>query len=319
MTIKNILILTQIKGIGPVFFKKHRAEMLYTDDITIFIKDTSSESSLSIQQLAKRADEIIHQCKLLGIQIISYLSDEYPALLLEINDPPPILYLKGNISLLQKKTIAIIGTRRSTCLGNSIAARVGEYFSDEFAICNGLVDGIDEHSVFVEGKARTNTIGILSGGLDYEYTCSKMLSGKIQSVLSSGGLIISELPPAQKEDKYSASKSSRIQAGLARGIILVQSKINGGSKFALGTFALLPRALGVIHFPTAKEYQEEHFEANRLIVQEQRKGIAVIIKKSKEKIQLGSIITITNKADYELFKKALIKSGETKCIPNLLF
>ncbi len=319
MTIRNILILMQVKGIGPAFFKKNRAKLLHTNDIITFIRDNLSESSLSLQQLGEKADEIINRCQLLGIQIVSYLSDDYPPMLLEINDPPPIIYLKGNTSLLHKAIIAIIGTRKSTFLGNSIASRVGEYFADEYAICNGLVEGIDEHSVFCEGVARKNTIGILSGGLNFEFTCSNKLSQKAQSVLSTGGLIISEFPPDKKEDQYSAAKSSRLQAGLSQGIILIQSKIDGGSKYALTTFSQLPRTLGIIHYPSASEYQEDDFEANRLIVQEQRKGIADITKKKIERIQLNSIITITNKSDYELFKVSMVNSNNKDQTSRLLF
>lgn len=70
---------------------------------------------------------------------------------------------------------------------------------------------------------------------------------------------------------YSGSKASRIQAGLSHGLILVQSKIDGGSKYTLAKFAKLGRPIGVIHFPSSAEYQSESFGANRLDYRE-RKG-----------------------------------------------
>lgn len=93
-------------------------------------------------------------------------------MLLEINDPPAVLYIKGNETLLNK-VIAIIGTRHSTPLGNKIAERLGEHFSQEYSICNGLVEGIDEHSIYFNGKITSKAIGIISRGLNYAQTCSK--------------------------------------------------------------------------------------------------------------------------------------------------
>lgn len=301
MELKNIIILTQVKGIGPAFFKKNRSRLMHNNDCTAFIKEVNEEALTEYQTYEDFAESVLADCKSLGIRPISCLSPEYPRLLLEISDPPAVLYTKGNEMLLNK-VIAIIGTRHSTPLGNKIAERLGEHFSQEYAICNGLVEGIDEHSVYYNGKITPKAIGIISGGLNYSQTCSKTHAKIIDDVLNAGGLIISEYPPQQPEDKYSGSKASRIQAALSMGLILVQSGLDGGSKYTLATFAKLPRVLGVIHFPSSEEYQSEKFEANRAIIAEQKDGIAKFVGlKTTKKIELSSIITIQGKADYSVF------------------
>lgn len=83
-------------------------------------------------------------------------------------------------------------------MGNRIAERLGGYFSQRFAICNGLVEGIDEHSIYVNGKVVPNAIGIISGGLCYKSTCSQNHIRVVEDVLKAGGLIISEYPPTKK-------------------------------------------------------------------------------------------------------------------------
>ena len=310
MNVKNILILTQIKGIGPVFFKKNRDKLMNNEDVISFIANINPEAMSSISLYEKIAEDIINKCNIFDIKIISFLSKDYPPYLLEINDPPPILYMKGNLSLIQN-AIAIIGTRNSTPLGNSIAERLGLYFSQHFAICNGLVEGIDEHSIYSNGKILKNVVGVISGGLDYNTTCSKKHAKIIDDVLAAGGLIISEFPPQQLEDRYSGSKASRIQAGLSKGLILVQSKIDGGSKYTLSTFAKLNRTVGVIHYPMSEEYNTEVFSANRLIVNENIIGILKIIElKTSKKILLQSIITIQDKNDYEIFKDKILKPNQ---------
>lgn len=305
MELKEIIILTQVKGIGPAFFKKNRSKLMHCDDCTNFIREVNKEALTEYEVYEKVAESVLADCYSLGIKPISCLSPDYPRLLLEINDPPAVLYIKGNETLLNK-VIAIIGTRHSTPLGNKIAERLGEHFSQQYAICNGLVEGIDEHSIYYNGQVTSKAIGILSGGLNYTQTCSKAHAKVVDDVLKAGGLIISEYPPQQAEDRYSGSKASRIQAALSQGLILVQSGIEGGSKYTLATFAKLPRTLGVIHFPSSKEYQSDKFEANRVIISEQKKGLAKFVGlKTTKKIELSSIIPIQGKADYDTFSLKL--------------
>lgn len=305
MELKEILVLSQVKGIGPAFFKKNRSRLMCCDDCTIFIKEVNEEALSEYEIYERNADNILADCNSLGIKPISCLSQEYPRLLLEISDPPAVLYIKGNEALLNK-VIAIIGTRHSTPLGNMIAERIGEHFSKDYAICNGLVEGIDEHSVYYNGKITSKAIGIISGGLNYTQTCSKAHAKVIEDVLNASGLIISEYPPQHPEDKYSGSKASRIQAALSQGLILVQSGIDGGSKYTLSTFSKLPRVLGVIHFPSSEEYQSEKFEANRVIISEQKEGVAKFIGfKTTKKIELSSIIPIQGKVDYGIFSSKI--------------
>jgi DNA processing protein len=230
--------------------------------------------------------------------MVSIIDAEYPSQLKEIGDPPSVLFIKGNLSLLNH-VIAIIGTRHSSELGNKIAERVGSYFADYFSICNGLVEGIDEHSIYVGSKVLSNVVGIISGGLCYNETCSSHHIQVINDVLEAGGLIISEYYPRQKEDMYSGSKASRIQAGLSHGLILVQSKIDGGSKYTLAKFAKLGRPIGVIHFPSSAEYQSESFGANRLIAEKGKDGLAQMIGlKKTSSINIGPLIVLSNKDDY---------------------
>ncbi|MCQ2305112.1 MAG: DNA-protecting protein DprA [Bacteroidales bacterium] len=305
MELKDIIILTQVKGIGPAFFKKNRSRLIYSDDCKSFIKEVNEDALSEYSVYENFAEKVLSDCDSFGIKPISCLSSEYPRLLLEINDPPAVLFIKGNETLLNK-VVAIIGTRHSTPLGDIIAERLGEHFSQEYAICNGLVEGIDEHSVYYNGKITPKAIGIISGGLNYTKTCSKAHAKIIDDVLNAGGLIVSEYPPQQLEDKYSGSKASRIQAALSQGLILVQSGINGGSKYTLATFSKLPRVLGVIHFPSSEEYQSEEFEANRVIISEQKEGVAKFVGlKTTKKIELSYIVPIQGKADYDKFSSKI--------------
>lgn len=309
MDVRNIIALSMVKGIGSAFIKRNISRIASDIDCKSLIREYKPEQEDYIQHYLFEADKIINDCELAGIEIISILSSDYPKLLKEISDPPCVLYVKGNKNLLQK-CIAIIGTRNSSSLGNKIAEKLGSFFSKEYSICNGLVEGIDEHSIYVNGVIIHNVIGIISGGLCYKETCTKKHASIIDDVLNGGGLIITEYPPHVKEDKYSGSKASRIQAGLSQGLILVQSNVDGGSKYTISSFSKLGRHLGIIHFPSSKEYNNENFSANILIANKKIEGIAEMIEiKNVAKINIKSITIIQSKNDYASFVKKMKESN----------
>ena len=310
MDIKNLLALSMIKGIGPAFVKRNLNRIKSGIDCSSIIKEYKPDQSGNISVYLNEAEKIISDCDENGIEIVSILSPNYPSKLKEISDPPCILFIKGNKSLLNK-CIAIIGTRHSTDLGNKIAEKLGSYFSKEYAICNGLVEGIDEHSIYINGQILPNVVGIISGGLCYEETCSINRTKVIKEVLNSGGLIISEYFPHAKEDQFSGSKASRIQAGLSNGLILVQSSVEGGSKYTLASYAKLGRALGVIHYPSSKEYNSDTFGANRLIVEHKNVGIAKMINlKTVSKLNIKSITVLQSKDDYKSFVQEISANNQ---------
>lgn len=308
MDIKNILTLLQVKKIGPAFVKKNLIRVKSDYSCMKIVQEVNSDEINKLEQYAKVSDEIIKDCKLYDIDIISIFDSDYPQKLKEISDPPSVLYVKGNHSLLHNM-IAVIGTRHSSNLGNKIAERVGLYFSNRFAICNGLVEGIDEHSIYHDDKILNNVVGVISGGLCYKETCSAAHVKVIDDVLKAGGLIISEYAPKQKENMFSGSKASRIQAGLSKALILVQSKVDGGSKYTLKVFSKLGRPIGIIHFPTSEEYNSEVFGANRLIVEKKIEGLAKMLEINKaSSLGVGNIIPLANKADYDILINEIVST-----------
>ena len=309
MDIKNLLILSMVRNIGPAFIKKNRLRLSQIASCDEIVNEIKPEESANLSHYGIVADEIISDCKANDIKMLSILDEIYPSQLAEIGDPPSVLFLKGDESLLDH-VIAIIGTRHSTELGNKIAERVGAYFSNKYSICNGLVEGIDEHSIYYNGHVTKNVVGIISGGLLYKETCSSNHIRVIDDVINAGGLIISEFYPRQKEDKYSGSKASRIQAGLSHGLILVQSAVDGGSKYTLAKYAKLGRPIGIIHYPSSEEYNTDVFGANRLIVEKGKDGLAQMIDlKKTSSLNVGNIIPLSGKEDYDKLYKELENRG----------
>ena len=304
---ENIIALANIKGIGASFMKQHiNLISLYKANLEMPVSLSNKIDAIDLHTNILKAREIISDCAANGIKIISYLDADYPKLLLDIKDPPPVLYAKGNLALLDK-AIAIIGTRNSTDLGNKIAQKVGNYFSNQWAICNGLVEGIDKNSILNEDAVYSNVIGVISGGLHFEITSSKITKEFAKKVLESNGLLLSENEPNKKEDQFSGSKASRIQAGLSKGLILIQSSINGGSKYTLKTFSELQRPIGVINFNSNTEFSNsDEFSGNRILLSDLNNGLQKMCNiKSNELIKTSKIISISGNEDYKIFENNL--------------
>lgn len=304
---KNIIALTLIKGIGAAFMKQN-IDLIssYKNNIEMLSGLSNKINAIDLAENIIYAEDIIKECKIKNIRILTIVDADYPQKLLEIKDPPSVIYLKGNLSLLSKG-IAIIGTRKSTELGNKIASKLGNYFSKNWAICNGLVDGIDKSTVLINNEIIPNVIGVISGGLNFEKTSSKVTKELALKVLENNGLLISEQEPNKKEDQFSGSKASRIQAGLSRGLILIQSSISGGSKYTLKSFSEVKRPIGVIAFEDNFEFQNsDEFSANRLLIAENKKGLLKIcdIKKT-ENLKTSEIIKIAGLNDYTIFEKKI--------------
>lgn len=304
---RNIIALSLIKGVGAAFMKRNLSLLMaYKENIDMLSSIGGKVTLAQLEHNYEAAERIIKDCEDLKIEILTLVDNNYPKGLLEIKDPPPVLYLKGNISLLNF-AVGIIGTRKSSPLGNKIAGKVGEYFSKHWAVCNGLVEGIDKHAVLVNNWVLPNVIGVLSGGLNYESTSSKVTQDLARKVLENNGLLVSENDPFKKEDQFSGSKASRIQAGISKALILVQSTLSGGSKYTIKAFSELNRPLGIIEFSKNSEYlNDDIFSANRTILSKQKAALAEICDIKKiEKIKISKIMRIGGNEDYKLLESEI--------------
>jgi DNA processing protein len=301
---ENIIALSLVKGIGSVSMKKSRATLIaFKNNIDLLLSINNKVSAQQFQEHLNSAKKIIEDCNQLGVYIVTIVDDEYPRKLLAIKDPPPVLYLRGNINLLDN-VVGIVGTRNSSELGNKIANKIGLYFNEHWSICSGLLEGIGKNSVCVNNEVLPNIIGVLSGGVNYESTSSSTTQYLAEKVLINNGLLISEFEPNKKEDQFSTSKVHRIIAGISNALILIQSSLTGGSKHALKTFSELARPLGVVEFNTNQEYlNDEIFSANRLLLSKQKEAIVEMCEIDKiEKIKISKILCISNSDDYKLLE-----------------
>ncbi len=162
-----------------------------------------------------------------NIEVVTLVSDHYPKLLKEIETPPLVLYCKGNIKLLNSKTIAVVGTRRPTRYGKEMTAQFSSALAKAgLTIVSGLADGVDAEAHKTTLEVKGNTIAVLGCGVNEIYPVSN--SGLYREIINKG-LIISEYKPNEKPQTYYFPARNRIIAGLCAGILITEAAEKSGS------------------------------------------------------------------------------------------
>lgn len=162
-----------------------------------------------------------------SIQLIPLSSRVYPELLKQISDPPPLLYARGNINLLEKPQIAMVGSRRTSRQGMENAMRFArELASYGFTITSGLALGVDGQSHIGALEAQGTTLAVLGTGVDLVYPARhKDLARKIIQ----NGLLVSEFALETPPRPYNFPRRNRIISGLSLAVLVVEAALQSGS------------------------------------------------------------------------------------------
>ena len=173
------------------------------------------------------ADQNVERLKQHNIQIIPISSDNYPHLLKQINDPPPLLYARGNINLLDSPQLAIVGSRRASKQALDNAYAFGSLLSAAgFTITSGLALGIDAASHQGALDKKGGTIGVLGTGIDQIYPRRNRV---LFEEMYEQGLVISEFPLGMPPLRSCFPKRNRIISGLSLGVLVVEAALRSGS------------------------------------------------------------------------------------------
>lgn len=314
-----ILAFSLLKGVGAVFVKKSlitiqnsyhywssaNANASLTKLLALVGK---KYSALEIEKAISQAEDILAECESHEIGFTSVVDANYPKKLLDLKDPPPILFFRGNLSLLDKDVVTLIGTRKPNENGKIIAERVGKYFSSRgWVICNGLADGIDTFSILDrDNNCFAEVIGVVGSGLAKPSFRSlpKQSEINIERILTNGGLVVSEIPPLKKQDTFSVVKSCRIQAGLGAGLILIQSSLDGGSRFTVKASVESNRPLGIIH-PVETDMHRDDYSANIKIIKYGIQGLNEFVELKNSKNSSSKIVVLLTKQSYPVLESAL--------------
>lgn len=161
-----------------------------------------------------------------GATFITTRDVGYPKLLKEINDPPIGLYRKGDY-LFDQPCMAIVGSRRTTLYGQSVAKKLGAQLAQlGFCVVSGLARGIDtaahEGALSVGGR----TAAVLGCGIDIVYPPENL---DLYRRIAETGAVLSEFPFGRKADRQTFPMRNRVVSGISEGVIVVESDASGGA------------------------------------------------------------------------------------------
>jgi DNA processing protein len=181
----------------------------------------------SRQPMSAAAKELA-QAQAAGIRLLTWDEPQYPQRLREIYDPPTLLYVRGNIELLNRHLISIVGSRRPTPYGNQMAQRLARDLADRgLVIVSGLARGIDSCAHKGALSSLTGaTIGVLGCGIDVIYPKENK---KIFAEMEKRGAIISEFPMGAFPGPQNFPIRNRIISGMSVGVVIVEGAQYSGS------------------------------------------------------------------------------------------
>jgi DNA processing protein len=194
-----------------------------------------------------------------GNHLLTLADATYPPSLLEIADPPPVLYVKGDPALLQRPALAMVGARSATPQGIANAEAFARALSEAgFTIVSGLALGIDAAShrgaLAAHRDAQTgSTIAVIGTGADRIYPAS---NATLAREIAARGAIVSEFPLTTPPKRQNFPRRNRLIAGLTRGVLVVEAALGSGSLITARLAADSGREVfaipGSIHSPLAR-------------------------------------------------------------------
>jgi DNA processing protein len=210
--------------------------------------------ALDSDAVAKAVESALVWLEQPGSAIVTLADAAYPTLLLEISDPPAVLYCRGRTELLHRPALALVGSRNATAQGNSNAEQFARSFSTAgLTIVSGLAQGIDAaaHRGGLAGEG--STIAVLGTGVDVTYP---QANAALSAEIAANGLLLSEFPLGTKALAHNFPRRNRLISGLAQGCLVIEAALASGSLITARAAAEQGREVfavpGSIHSPLSK-------------------------------------------------------------------
>lgn len=174
------------------------------------------------EQAAETISRIKRQCK-----VVSFFDSEYPEQLRQIYQPPLILFARGNINLLQREIVTIVGSRMATDYSYQVIEGLTPgLIKKGIVIASGLAKGVDSMAHRAALKNHGETIAVVGNGLNHYYP---LQNHTLQEEIIDKGLILSEYLPDTPPKPFRFPQRNRILAGLSKSVIVTEAKEKSGS------------------------------------------------------------------------------------------
>jgi DNA processing protein len=234
--------LNMVKGIGAVRFKNlldtfGSAEAAWNASPAA-LEDAGLSRKIveSFQRLRRDVDleRVWERIQSLGVELLTWDDDAYPRHLKEIDQPPPVLYVRGTLMPEDEWAVAVVGTRKVTAYGRQVAEDVATVLAHSgVTIVSGLARGVDSIAHQAAVNAGGRTLAVLGNGVDQVYPPENR---KLASQVVEHGALISDYPLGTKPDGVNFPPRNRIISGLSLAVIIVEAGQTSGALIT-ATFA----------------------------------------------------------------------------------
>ncbi len=175
----------------------------------------------------------LEETERLGGRVLILDDLEYPTLLRHIPDAPPVLFVQGDLTLLDRPGVAIVGSRDHSAYGGDVARALGwGAASTGLVVVSGMARGLDAVAHAAALDAGGPTIGVLGNGLGVVYPSANR---ELYQRVAEGGLLLTEFPPGERPTAGSFPRRNRLISGLARVTVVVEAAAGSGALITAGT------------------------------------------------------------------------------------
>lgn len=279
--------------------KQYSLADLFGSPSTLLKKELTAKQFQAIESPDwTKIGKIIEASEECQSQIVTYGDPNYPPLLKEIYDPPLVLFVQGDISLLKSPQLAIVGSRSATFYGRELAKSFAKQLIPYgLAITSGLALGIDTAAHNGALAAQGKTIAVVASGLDIVYPARNRKLA--QEIKEQGGAIVSEFIPSTQPKAGLFPRRNRIISGLSLGVLVAEAELQSGS---------------LITARCALEHNREVFAFPGSIANPQSKGCHWLIKQGAKLVDdIADIVDEFNLTqNFELNLNKIIEKDNNK-------
>ncbi|WP_027243367.1 DNA-processing protein DprA [Leisingera daeponensis] len=221
------LRLLRSKRVGPVTFHRLLAEYGSAQNALDALPEVARSAGIKGYETcpAKAVDAEIKAAKAAKARLLCFPDPDYPKLLAGLKDAPPLLWAIGDLSVLERPVIAMVGARNASSLGLRMARSLAQNLGEAgYTVVSGMARGID--TAAHQAALKTGTIAVLAGGADVIYPAE---NSRLAEEICKTGLRLSEQPMGLTPRARDFPKRNRIIAGLARAVVVVEAAAKSGT------------------------------------------------------------------------------------------
>jgi DNA processing protein len=301
------LAFNRIAGIGP---KRYQAMLAHfgalsaawnasPGDLRAAGLDTQAVRLLTRERGAIDPDAEMDTLEKQGVHALTWADAAFPARLKEIDDSPPVLYLRGELTAVDELAVAVVGTRRPTPYGRQVAEELPyQLASNRITVVSGLARGVDAIAHRAALQAGGRTLAVLACGLDMVYPPEH---AKLAREIAEHGAVISEQPIGTQPRGDYFPRRNRILSGLSLGVLMIEGDVKSGA---------------MITARQALDQNREVFAVPGSIFSPQSRGTNDLIQRGEAKLvsSVQDILTELNltTAPQQIEMKELIPATDTE-------